>query len=145
MPNRLTRQRKIHGNNTSIFGNRYSENLSREALSTTLKLSFGPFGLCVSLLLTCASPRTLCVSPLRHCTASGTLCVTLEASAWMTQSLWPLCCLCWALHSLDWLLLSLSLLLCWSPSIVSASLPRTHCPTLLITDSTLLSNPALAK
>ena len=86
-----------------------------------LKLSVGPFGLCVSLLLTCVSPLTLCVSPLRHCATSGTLCVTPAASTWMTQSLWLLRCLCWALCSLDWMMISLSLLLRWSLSIVSTS------------------------
>jgi len=53
-----------------------------------LKLSVGPFG--------------FCVNPLRHYIASGTLCITLAASAWMTQSLWPL-------RGLNWLLLSLSI------------------------------------
>ena len=32
VPNRLTRQRKIHGSNTSRFGNNYLENLFHETL-----------------------------------------------------------------------------------------------------------------
>ena len=39
---------------------------------------------------------------------------------------------------------SRSLLLHWSYGTVSTSLPSTHCRSLLITDSTLLSNLALA-
>jgi len=43
VPNRLTRQRKIHGNNTSIFGNRYSENVFHETLSGTTEAQHWPF------------------------------------------------------------------------------------------------------
>ena len=101
-----------------------------------LKHCVSPPGLCTSLI-------TLYVSPLRHCTSCGTLCITLVAFCVddagplasvlsLLGSLWP------ALASV-----STSLPLRWSLGTISTSLSSTHCPSLLITDSTLLSNPAL--
>lgn len=107
-----------------------------------LKLNACPYGLCVSLLLTYVNPRTVCIKPLRHYAISGTLYVTPAASAWMTQFPWPLRCLCWA--RVAWTGCCFRSL-CFYIGLSILSLPRTHCPSLLFTDSTLLSNPALAK
>lgn len=77
------------------------------------KPSPAPLKHCISLLL-------LCASPLKHCAASGTLCVTPAGSAWMTQTPWPLRCLCWALCGLLWLRL---LTLCLCAGLSALSLP----------------------
>ena len=110
---------------------------------TQLKLSTGPSSLCINLLLTCVSPLTLCINPLRHCAASRTLCVTpttlcvddaspLVSTLSLLGSAWPV------LASV-----SASLPLRWSLGTISTSLCSTHCPSLLITNSTLLSNLVL--
>lgn len=99
---------------------------------------------CISLLLLCVSLRTLCVSPLRHFAASRTLCVT--PAAFCVDDVGPLA-FAFSLLGSAWPALAVasrSLHLRWSLSTISASPSSTHCPSLLIIDLTLLSNPALA-
>lgn len=88
-------------------------------------------------------PGTPCVSPLRHYAASTALCVT---PAWMTQALLAFAQSLLSLRGSLWPSICLSLLLRWSLGTISASLPRTHCPSLqLITDSISLSKPRSRK
>jgi len=84
---------KIHGRNTSIFRNRYSENLSHETLSGTTEAHcwpFWPLSQCQDPL--CQRSRELCSlwDPMRH---SNSLCVhdavPLASVLSQLDSMWP--------------------------------------------------------
>ena len=98
--------------------------------STTLKLYASPSGLCVNLLRHCATSGTLCITPAALYVDDT---IPLGSALSLLGSTWP------ALAAA-----SCSLPLRWSLGIVSTSLSSTHYPLMLIIDSTLLSNPALA-
>ena len=62
VPNWLTRWRKTTGNNTSLFGNRYLENLSHETLSNNFEALRQP----LAALRQPAGALRILWDPLRH-------------------------------------------------------------------------------
>ena len=113
MPNWLTRQRKTTGSNTSLFGNRYSKNMSHETLSSNSEALRQP-----PTAVSASKPSALALWGIMQ--PLGPSASLLLPSAWMMQALWPLRCLCWALHGLLWLL---CLPLCLCAGLSTLSLP----------------------